>query len=153
MPVSDQVFLQAPASAKRLPRGIGSCCHFMLSVCACFVIDIEPVLPERLSRLLGVLHLFVHLGIVTFQYVTHRCLRLGILMALGSFDGYLNSSQKLWICHLDSCKYPSKARECTKWNNFTVTTVNQRTRSRREMNIRWILVGSLRLSVRSMQPR
>jgi hypothetical protein len=63
--------------------------HFMLSVCACVVIDIEPVLqllPERLSRLLGVLHLFVHLGIVTFQYVMHMCLRLGIPTALGGFS-------------------------------------------------------------------
>jgi hypothetical protein len=39
--------------------------------CCCFVIDIEPVLPEP-TRLL-VLHLFVHLaGILTFQYVTWR---------------------------------------------------------------------------------
>jgi hypothetical protein len=28
--------------------------HFCVSICACFVIDIEPVLPERLSRVLGV---------------------------------------------------------------------------------------------------
>jgi len=48
----------------------------VLSVSALFVIEKDAVLPERLSRLLGVLHLFVHLGIVIFQCVTHRCLRL-----------------------------------------------------------------------------
>ena len=38
---------------------------FALLISVLFVIGREALLPERLSRLLGVLYLFVHLGIVT----------------------------------------------------------------------------------------
>ena len=38
---------------------------FVLLISVLFVIGREALLPERLSRLLGVLYLFVHLSIVT----------------------------------------------------------------------------------------
>jgi hypothetical protein len=47
-----------------------------------FFIAIEVLLPRWLSRLLGVLHLFVHLGTLTFQCVTHRCLRSQVMLSV-----------------------------------------------------------------------
>jgi hypothetical protein len=44
------------------------------SVWELLAIEIDIVLPGRLSRLLGVLHLFVRFGNVSSQYVTYRCL-------------------------------------------------------------------------------
>jgi hypothetical protein len=54
---------------------------YTASVWEIFAIEIEVVLPGRLSRLLGVLHLFVRFGMVTFQYVTQRCLRSQVILS------------------------------------------------------------------------
>ena len=50
------------------------------------IIKIEAVQPWRLSCLLGGLQLFVHVGMVAFQYVTYCCLRNQVMLSSHSLQ-------------------------------------------------------------------